>query len=103
LDSARVKGYFTAFFSSFLELTCDSVCYVADMTVDYFRLRLARAKTMKPILLVLLAVLLAPPARADTITITGTVSVQVGCWNPAVCGNPAAFWNALDLPSRRST
>ncbi len=53
---------------------------------------------MKPILLVLLAVLLAPLARADTITTTGTVSVQVGCWNPAVCGDPAAFWGALGLP-----
>jgi hypothetical protein len=53
---------------------------------------------MKPILLVLLAVLLAPLARADTITTTETVGVSVGCWNPAVCGDPAAFWNALDLP-----
>jgi hypothetical protein len=53
---------------------------------------------MKPVLLVLLAVLLAPLARADTITTTETVSVQVGCWNPAVCGDPAAFWDALGLP-----
>jgi hypothetical protein len=56
---------------------------------------------MKPILLVLLAVLLAPLARADTITTTETVDVTVGCWDPAVCGDPAAFWNALDLPVPR--
>jgi hypothetical protein len=56
-----------------------------------------KRENQKPILLVLLAVLFAPLARADTITTTGTVSVQVGCWNPAVCGDPAAYWNGIGL------
>jgi hypothetical protein len=54
---------------------------------------------MKPIILALLAVFLAPLlARADTITTTATVSVQVGCWNPSICSDPAAYWGALGLP-----
>ena len=23
--------------------------------------------------------------------------VSVGCWDPAICGNPAAFWSGLGL------
>jgi hypothetical protein len=40
-------------------------------------------------------------ARADTIqesnTTTDSVAVSVGCWNPALCDDPAAYWNALGL------
>ena len=46
---------------------------------------------------VLALVILTPFARADSLTTTGTVSVQVGCWNPASCSDPAAFWDALGL------
>jgi hypothetical protein len=47
---------------------------------------------------VLALVILTPFARADSLTTAGTVTVSVGCWNPAACGDPAAFWNALGLP-----
>jgi hypothetical protein len=59
-----------------------------------------KEKTMKlRIVFVILAlVILTPFARADSLTTTGTVTVSVGCWNPAVCGDPAAYWNALGLP-----
>jgi hypothetical protein len=61
-----------------------------------------KEETMKLIILAFLAVLLAPfVLRADSIqtyTTTETVTVFTGCWNPAVCGDPAAFWDALGLP-----
>ena len=56
-----------------------------------------KEKALKPVLLVLLAVILAPFARADTLTTTATVYVSVGCWDPAICGNPAAYWSGLGL------
>lgn len=49
----------------------------------------------------LLVLLLVPIVRGDTVTethpTTDTVTITVGCWNPAVCGNPAAYWTALGL------
>jgi hypothetical protein len=53
---------------------------------------------MKLMFVVLALAILTPFARADSLTTTGTVDVSIGCWNPAVCGDPAAFWDALGLP-----
>jgi hypothetical protein len=42
----------------------------------------------------------AAVAGADPIESLKTADVvqaQIGCWNPAVCGDPAAYWNSLDL------
>jgi hypothetical protein len=57
---------------------------------------------MRKLLVVITAALaLAFTTRADSIevlTTAETVSVSVGCWNPAVCGDPAAYWSAWGLP-----
>jgi len=39
-------------------------------------------------------------ARADSAennTTTDGVNVTIGCWNPAVCGDPAAYWTELGM------
>jgi hypothetical protein len=57
---------------------------------------------MRKLLIVITAALaLCITARADSIEnlqTTESVSVSVGCWNPSVCGDPAAYWSAWDLP-----
>jgi len=57
---------------------------------------------MKKLLLLFAAALsLAFTTRADSVenlTTTGSVTATVGCWNPAVCGDPLAYWTAWDLP-----
>src|ERR1700732_1589028 len=49
-------------------------------------------------LIVAALLVLGTTARADSIEnypTTDTVSVSLGCWNPALCSDPAAYWNAL--------
>jgi hypothetical protein len=57
---------------------------------------------MKKLLAVIIAAMaLCLTTRADsieTLTTTESVTTSIGCWNPAVCGDPSAYWNAWDLP-----
>jgi hypothetical protein len=55
----------------------------------------------RPLLLLAALLALGPSSRADSIenhVTTESVSVSVGCWNPALCGDPADYWQAWDLP-----
>jgi hypothetical protein len=54
----------------------------------------------KILALIAVSLALCLPARADSIevlTTAETVRVSVGCWNPAVCEDPAAYWSAWNL------